>query len=87
MRALSTTSLFFCWMTETMFRHPELWAISFPNESINSADFANPNGIANIFSRVTGGNISEIFGELGVEGTANQGYFILDGKIIDLLHE
>lgn len=34
-------------------------------------DFANPEGIANIFSRVTGGNISEIFGTLGVDGTAN----------------
>ena len=36
-----------------------------------SADFANPEGIANIFSRVTGKNISEIFGELKVNGTAN----------------
>lgn len=34
-------------------------------------DFANPNSVANIFSRVTGGNISEIFGTLGVDGTAN----------------
>ena len=33
--------------------------------------FANPEGIANIFSRVTGSNISEILGTLGVEGTAN----------------
>ncbi len=33
--------------------------------------FANPEGIANIFSRVTGNNISEIFGTLGVEGSAN----------------
>ena len=36
-----------------------------------SVDFANPDGIANIFSRVTGSNISEIFGSLGVDGTAN----------------
>lgn len=36
-----------------------------------NVNFANPEGIANIFSRVTGGNISEIFGELGVDGSAN----------------
>ena len=34
-------------------------------------DFANPDGITNIFSRVTGGNISEILGTLGVDGSAN----------------
>ncbi|MGK7947287.1 MAG: filamentous hemagglutinin N-terminal domain-containing protein [Xenococcaceae cyanobacterium] len=33
--------------------------------------FANPEGIANIFSRVTGNNISEILGTLGVDGAAN----------------
>lgn len=33
--------------------------------------FANPNGIKNIFSRITGNNISNILGTLGVEGTAN----------------
>jgi filamentous hemagglutinin family protein len=33
--------------------------------------FAAPPGIANIFSRVTGGNPSEILGKLGVNGTAN----------------
>ena len=33
--------------------------------------FANPQGITNIFSRVTGGNSSNIFGKLGVLGTAN----------------
>lgn len=33
--------------------------------------FANPEEISNIFSRVTGNNISEIFGTLGVEGAAN----------------
>ena len=37
--------------------------------------FANPAGIENIFSRVTGGNISEILGTLGVDGGANL-YFI-----------
>jgi filamentous hemagglutinin family protein len=33
--------------------------------------FANPDGITNIFSRVTGGNSSNIFGRLGVLGDAN----------------
>jgi filamentous hemagglutinin family protein len=33
--------------------------------------FANPNGIDNIVSRVTGGNVSNIFGTLGVDGAAN----------------
>ncbi|MEL6927607.1 MAG: filamentous hemagglutinin N-terminal domain-containing protein [Cyanobacteria bacterium J06600_6] len=33
--------------------------------------FANPNGIANILSRVTGNNVSEILGTLGVKGSAN----------------
>lgn len=33
--------------------------------------FANPEGIENILSRITGGNISNILGTLGVEGTAN----------------
>ena len=33
--------------------------------------FSNPEGISNIFSRVTGSNISEILGTLGVEGNAN----------------
>ncbi|MEA5551904.1 filamentous hemagglutinin N-terminal domain-containing protein, partial [Anabaena cylindrica UHCC 0172] len=33
--------------------------------------FANPVGIENILTRVTGNNISNIFGKLGVEGTAN----------------
>nr|WP_242063268.1 filamentous hemagglutinin N-terminal domain-containing protein [Nostoc sp. FACHB-892] len=35
------------------------------------AIFRNPNGIENIISRVTGGNRSEIFGRLGVLGSAN----------------
>ena len=33
--------------------------------------FANPDGINNIFSRVTGNNPSNILGKLGVSGTAN----------------
>ena len=33
--------------------------------------FANPSNITNILTRVTGGNISEIFGTLGVDGGAN----------------
>ena len=33
--------------------------------------FANPEGIANILTRITGNNISEIFGTLGVNGNAN----------------
>ena len=33
--------------------------------------FANPDGIANILTRVTGNNISEIFGTVGVNGAAN----------------
>lgn len=34
-------------------------------------DFANPTGVENIFSRVTGNNSSNIFGTLGVLGNAN----------------
>lgn len=33
--------------------------------------FANPEGITNIFSRITGGNSSNVFGRLGVLGNAN----------------
>ncbi|HEY9617335.1 MAG TPA: filamentous hemagglutinin N-terminal domain-containing protein, partial [Microcoleaceae cyanobacterium] len=33
--------------------------------------FANPQGIANIFSRITGNSASNIFGTLGVNGAAN----------------
>lgn len=33
--------------------------------------FANPSGVANILTRVTGSNVSKIFGTLGVEGMAN----------------
>ncbi|MDY6782526.1 MAG: filamentous hemagglutinin N-terminal domain-containing protein [Cyanobacteriota bacterium] len=36
-----------------------------------SAYFANPTGIANIFSRVTGNNPSHLYGTLGVLGEAN----------------
>ncbi|EGK86326.1 filamentous hemagglutinin N-terminal domain-containing protein [Microcoleus vaginatus PCC 9802] len=42
------------------------------------AYFANPNGIANIFTRVTGGNPSNILGVLGVLGNAN--LFLLNPK-------
>ena len=40
-------------------------------EALREAYFANPDGIANIFSRVTGNNISDIQGVLGVLGDAN----------------
>ena len=43
--------------------------------------FANPEGITNIFSRVTGSNLSEIFGTLGVNGNANL-FFINPNGII-----
>lgn len=33
--------------------------------------FANPTGIENILSRITGNNLSKIFGTLGVDGSAN----------------
>ena len=42
------------------------------------AYFASPNGIANIFTRVTGGNPSNILGVLGVQGNAN--LFLLNPK-------
>ncbi len=47
---------------------------SFQQFNINSSQgiyFANPSGITNIFSRVTGGNTSNIEGVLGVLGNAN----------------
>ncbi|MBE9118081.1 filamentous hemagglutinin N-terminal domain-containing protein [Lusitaniella coriacea LEGE 07157] len=47
---------------------------SFSEFNINNGQsvyFANPNGIANILTRVTGGNPSNILGTLGVNGTAN----------------
>ena len=40
-------------------------------EALREAYFTNPDGIANIFSRVTGNNISDIQGVLGVLGDAN----------------
>ncbi len=52
--------------------------------------FANPEGIVNIFSRVTGSNISEILGTLGVEGDANlffinpNGLFFGENASLDL---
>lgn len=47
---------------------------SFSEFNVNNGQrvyFANPTGIANIFSRVTGANISKILGTLGVDGAAN----------------
>jgi len=47
---------------------------SFAEFSIDEGDrayFANPDGIATIFSRVTGLGESQILGTLGVEGSAN----------------
>ena len=40
-------------------------------ESGQGAYFANPEGIANIFSRVTGNDVSDILGTLGVNGIAD----------------
>jgi filamentous hemagglutinin family protein len=40
-------------------------------EDSSAVYFASPDGIANILTRVTGSNPSEIFGTLGVDGTAN----------------
>jgi filamentous hemagglutinin family protein len=45
------------------------------------AYFSNPSGIANIFSRVTGGNISQILGTLGVLGNANL-YFLNPNGVV-----
>ncbi|MEG4319294.1 MULTISPECIES: filamentous hemagglutinin N-terminal domain-containing protein [unclassified Microcoleus] len=42
------------------------------------AYFENPNGVANIFTRVTGGNSSNILGTLGVLGNAN--LFLINPK-------
>ena len=47
---------------------------SFLEFNINNGEqinFANPEGIANILTRVTGNNPSNIFGALGVDGDAN----------------
>jgi filamentous hemagglutinin family protein len=54
---------------------------SFSKFNISNGDrvyFANPDRIANILTRVTGNKISEIFGTLGVDGTAN--LFLLNPK-------
>ncbi len=45
--------------------------LEFNVESGRGVYFANPAGIDNIFSRVTGANTSEIRGTLGILGTAN----------------
>ena len=47
---------------------------SFHDFNVNDGQrvyFANPTGIENILSRVTGGNVSNILGTLGVDGAAN----------------
>ncbi len=47
---------------------------SFSEFNINdgqAAYFVNPAGVENILTRVTGGNASNIFGTLGVDGAAN----------------
>ncbi len=50
-------------------------------EDLQRVYFANPEGITNIFNRVTGNNLSEIFGTLGVNGDANL-FFINPNGII-----
>jgi filamentous hemagglutinin family protein len=66
---------------------------SFREFNINAgrgAYFANPAGIENIFSRVTGNNISNILGRLGVLGNANlffinpNGIFLGENASLDL---
>ncbi len=42
------------------------------------AYFVNPNGISNIFTRVTGSNQSNILGTLGIQGNAN--FFLINPK-------
>ncbi len=57
---------------------------SFAEFNVNNGQrvyFANPTGIENIFSRVTGNNPSDIFGTLGVNGAANL-YFLNPNGII-----
>ena len=52
--------------------------------------FSNPSNVRNILTRVTGGNISKIFGTLGVDGGANlylinpNGIFFGDGAKLDI---
>ena len=54
------------------------------------SEFTNPEGIVNVFSRVTGGNISEIFGTLSINGDANlflmnpNGIVFGDNTVIDI---
>ena len=50
-------------------------------QSDRGAYFANPEGIANIISRVTGNNASDLLGVLGVAGTADL-YFVNPNGII-----
>jgi filamentous hemagglutinin family protein len=57
---------------------------SFQEFNINEGQtvfFSNPNGVDRIFSRVTGNNLSAIFGKLGVLGNANF-FFINPNGII-----
>ncbi|MCP2728085.1 two-partner secretion domain-containing protein [Limnofasciculus baicalensis] len=57
---------------------------SFAEFNVNNGQrvyFANPTGIENIFSRVTGNNPSDILGTLGVNGAANL-YFLNPNGII-----
>ncbi|MBD2138968.1 filamentous hemagglutinin N-terminal domain-containing protein, partial [Anabaena sp. FACHB-1237] len=55
-----------------------------------SVYFANPVNIENILTRVTGGNVSNIFGKLGVEGNANlflinpNGIYFGNGASLDI---
>jgi len=54
-------------------RGPNLFH-SFSEFNVNDGQrvyFANPSGIENILSRVTGSDVSDIMGTLGVDGTAN----------------
>jgi len=49
-----------------------------------SVYFLNPNGVENIFSRVTGANRSEILGTLGVQGNANLFFMNPNGILFGL---
>ncbi|MEM9006141.1 MAG: CHAT domain-containing protein [Cyanobacteria bacterium P01_F01_bin.86] len=58
---------------------------SFEEFNINSGQqvrFANPAGVENIFSRVTGGMLSEIDGLLGVNGLANLFFLNPQGVVL-----
>lgn len=66
---------------------------SFQEFNVNSGTevyFANPTGVRNIINRVTGSNISDISGRLGVNGNANlylinpNGIIFGDGAILDV---